>query len=198
MTVHSKRWFFILAFVLLALPLAAKKKLHPFDIYNHEMHTSLFEAASVACDHCHADPESFTDRKKVNRLGCHLCHNNPKAPLPASNDCLRCHEPGKFEKPRTHKVDWVGRHQSLAKQNPAECASCHTNPMFCLDCHKRRDTVQERMHKRNFKFFHSIEARANPRKCDACHTVNFCQDCHAGQGRSKRCSEPPFYFFFFC
>ena len=83
-------------------------------------------------------------------------------------------------------MDWVGRHQSLAKQNPAECASCHTNPMFCLDCHKRRDTVQERMHKRNFKFFHSIEARANPRKCDACHTVTYCQECHSGRGSSKR------------
>jgi hypothetical protein len=42
------------------------------------------------------------------------------------------------------------------------------------------------MHRRNFKFFHSIEARANPRRCSACHTVNFCQECHAGRGSSKR------------
>ena len=163
-----------------------KKKWHPFNIFPHEMHTALFEGASFSCDNCHADPASFGDRTKVNRLGCHICHNNPNPPLPGAQDCNRCHPGGKFPKPESHKVDWRSKHQVYAKQNPKECETCHSNRMFCIDCHQRRDTVQERMHKRNFKFFHSIEARANPRKCDACHTVNYCQECHAGQGSSKR------------
>lgn len=162
-----------------------KKKFHPFDVYDHEMHTPIFEGSSVACETCHADPDSYGDRKKVNPLGCHKCHNSPKPIMDVTKPCNTCHIEG-FPKPKSHKVDWIGRHQIYAKQNPKECTQCHANPMFCIDCHQRRDTVQEKMHRRNFRFFHSIEARGNPRKCDACHTVNFCQECHSGRGTSKR------------
>ncbi len=190
--------FFIFAVILLvavSLPLLAgpetqpakgkKGKWHPFDIYNHEMHTVLFESVSFPCDNCHKDPASFGDRTKVNRLGCHLCHNNPKPPLPAEQGCERCHPGGKFPKPESHKVDWIGKHQVYAKGDPKYCQQCHSNAMFCIDCHQRRDSVSERVHKRNFKYFHSIPARANPRKCDACHTVNFCQQCHSGRENSS-------------
>lgn len=173
--------------VLLTLTLHAggKKKKHPFDLFNHEMHTPLFEAAGTACETCHADPDSYGDRKKVNRLGCHTCHNSPNPPLPASQDCARCHADG-FPKPENHKVDWLNKHQVYAKQNPAECRQCHANQVFCTNCHQRRDTIQETVHRRNFRFFHSITARANPRKCATCHITNFCQDCHATGGSSKR------------
>ena len=164
---------------------AKGKKVHPFDLYNHEMHTPLFEAASVACETCHADPESYGNRKKVNRLGCHLCHKDRNGPLQATNDCQLCHSSG-FPKPASHKVDWIKKHQVYAKQEPATCKECHSNQQFCINCHSRRDTVQEKMHRRNFRYFHSIEARANPRRCESCHTVNFCQECHAGRGTSKR------------
>lgn len=187
MTVRSN-FIWGTAFVLLfsaSLLEAKRKKPHPFDHYDHEMHLGLFEVASVACETCHADPDSFTDRKKVNRLGCHLCHNSPDPILPAENRCTVCHDNGP-PKPPSHKVDWKARHQIYAKQNPEECRQCHTDAIFCLNCHKKRQTVEETMHRRNFKFFHSIEARANPRKCDACHTVNYCQECHSGRGSSKR------------
>lgn len=172
--------------LLVILPAQARKKRHPFDLFNHEFHTSLFEAASFSYENCHADPDSFTDRKKVNRLGCHLCHNHPNPPLPAAQDCNRCHVDGKFPKPDSHKTSWVERHQVEAKADPASCQQCHSNQIFCINCHQRRDTVQERVHRRNFKFFHSIQARANPRKCDACHTVDYCQKCHSGKGDSSQ------------
>ena len=170
--------------LLIAAPLGAKRKKppHPFDHFDHEMHMAVFEGASVACETCHADPDSYQDHKKINRLGCHLCHNSPKPIIDVNKPCAVCHDNGP-PKPPTHKVDWIARHQLFAKQNPDECRTCHTNPIFCVNCHQRRDTIQQTIHRRNFKFFHSIEARANPHKCDACHTVNFCQDCHAGRGR---------------
>ncbi len=175
----------IILFSGLSLAARGKKKPHPFDLYDHEMHTPLFEAASVACETCHADPDSFGNREKINKMGCHLCHNNPNPPLAATNECTVCH--GKIPpKPKSHLTDWLNKHQVYAKQNPQECVQCHTNAMFCLNCHSRRDTIQTRMHPRNFRFFHSIEARSNPHRCDACHTVDYCQSCHAGRGTSIR------------
>ena len=171
----------------MASSVAAKEKVkHPFDLFDHEMHTGLFETVEFQCENCHKDQEDFANREKMNRLGCHTCHNNPNPPLPGTQECTVCHIGGKFPKPQSHKAGWIAKHESYAKLNPQECAQCHSNAMFCVDCHKRRDTIQQKGHRRNFRFFHSIEARANPRKCDACHTVNYCQQCHAGGGNSKR------------
>lgn len=182
--------FFAVLMSLSFLPAQEQKKRKlpqkPFDIFPHEFHMPLFEAANVQCDLCHSDPDSFQHHEKINRMGCHHCHNNPNAPLPASNDCSRCHAGRHAGKPLSHRADWVNKHQSYAKADPDYCSQCHTNAMFCMNCHKRRDTVQTRMHTRNFKYFHSIQARANPRKCDACHTVDFCQRCHSGKADSGR------------
>ncbi|MBI1909473.1 MAG: hypothetical protein HYS22_04830 [Deltaproteobacteria bacterium] len=189
---HKQPILFFLLIFFLSFSLSAearKKKFHPFDLFDHEMHTPMFEGV-IPCETCHADPDSYTDRRKINRLGCHTCHNNPNPPLPGNNDCNVCHKTGSggtpFPKPASHKMDWLNKHKTLAQQNPAECTQCHANAIFCINCHKRRDTIQQRMHRRNFKFFHSIEARANPHRCDACHLVNFCQDCHSGRGNSNR------------
>ncbi|MDO8526593.1 MAG: cytochrome c3 family protein [Deltaproteobacteria bacterium] len=163
----------------------AKKQTHPFDLFDHEMHTGIFEGVSFSCENCHADPESFQDRKKINRLGCHMCHNNPNPPVPGTQDCKVCHASG-FPKPESHKTAWIAKHQTYAKQDPQYCTQCHSNAMFCVDCHQRRDTIQTKMHQRNFLFYHSIEARANPRKCDECHSINYCEQCHSGKGNSKK------------
>ena len=171
---------FVLLFLSCPLAVEGKKAQHPFDLFNHEMHTAMFEGV-VSCETCHADPASFTNRDKINRLGCHVCHNSDNPPLPASNDCSRCHPDGKIPKPQDHKADWKAKHQIFAKQNPESCAQCHSDPMFCINCHQRRDDVQEEMHRRNFRYVHSIEARANPRRCDACHSISYCQQCHSGK-----------------
>lgn len=163
----------------------AKKKASAFDVFNHEMHTPIYESSNVPCETCHADPESYGNREKINKQGCHQCHKAPAPIMPVIKDCKTCHFAG-FPKPMSHKVSWISKHQSYAKNDPASCAECHSNQMFCMDCHSRRDTIQERMHMRNFKFYHSIEARANPKRCNACHTVSYCQDCHAGRANSSK------------
>lgn len=175
-----------LAILLLSVTVVAKKKSHPYDVYNHEMHTALFESVSLSCEKiCHADPKSYENRKKVNPMGCHVCHKDPNPPLEGPSTCTLCHEGGP-PKPKSHRAGWDKKHQIYAKQNPNECQGCHTNQIFCIDCHKKRQTVLERVHRRNFRFFHSIEARANPRRCNACHNVVYCRRCHAGRGTSKR------------
>lgn len=178
---------FLIAGVIFFCPRleARKKKMTPFDIFNHDSHTKLFEAVSFACDNCHVDPESYGKLEKLNKKGCHICHNNPDAPVPGPSDCKMCHADG-FPKPESHRAGWVAKHQAYAKSDPKSCQQCHSNQMFCIDCHGRRDTIRERGHRRNFKFFHSIEARANPRACDACHSVAYCQDCHAGRENSSK------------
>ncbi|MBI4365907.1 MAG: hypothetical protein HY543_03720 [Deltaproteobacteria bacterium] len=180
----SVRSKLLLLFGCAGLLIAAKPR-SPFDRFDHEMHTPLFEGVGVACETCHADSESYGKLAKLNRIGCHTCHNNPQAPIPATSTCTLCHGKG-GAMPGNHRVDWLAKHQAIAKQRPQQCADCHADIMFCVTCHARRDTVQQTMHSRNFRFYHSIEARANPRRCDACHTVTYCRDCHAGRGDSGR------------
>lgn len=176
----------LICLVLGRLPAWGKKKMSPFDLYDHKMHNALFESVKLNCEEvCHSDPASYGDRKKVNPLGCHRCHNSPNPIMQGPNDCTMCHPDGP-PKPQSHKLNWMTKHQTVAKTDPKGCSDCHKNAMFCIDCHKRRDTVEQRVHKRNFKFFHSVVARANPRKCDACHTVTYCQNCHAGRGDSSK------------
>ncbi len=171
-----------------AAVMAKEKKIkHPFDLFTseiHEMHNAFFEAADVPCTTCHPTDDAFGNRSKMNRLGCHTCHNNPNPPAPAAQDCARCHADG-FPKPESHRSGWIAKHQNIAKNNPAQCQQCHKNNYFCINCHERRDSIQQIMHRRNFLMYHSIEARANPRKCDECHVVNFCQRCHSGKGGEK-------------
>ena len=158
---------------------AKKKRFDPFDLYDHEMHNTFYEMAGTACESCHINDNAYT-RKTVNRFGCHQCHNNSNPPVPAEQDCARCHREGGI-KPKSHNADWLNQHKFRAKSAPKECATCHTNTMFCVDCHQRRDTIQSRRHPKNFKQFHSIQARANPRQCDSCHQVQFCTQCHRGR-----------------
>lgn len=177
--------FLIFSAAFAANGISREKPKHPFDLYDHDMHNAFFESANVACETCHADPDSFADHSKINRMGCHFCHNSPK-PLfdGATQDCTVCHQKG-LPKPPSHRTNWITKHQVYAKTNPDSCTTCHTNAEFCITCHKARDSVKQTLHGRNFRFFHSIEARANPRKCEACHTVDFCQKCHSGRLRSN-------------
>lgn len=158
------------------------KRPHPFDLYNHPKHFQIFATAGFACTNCHKDlssPEAFKDRAKINRLGCHACHQAPNPPAKAPQDCMLCHKEG-LPRPEFHDASWIQQHASRAKAEPNLCANCHQSVMFCVDCHQRRDSIQRRMHNLNFKFYHSLEARANAHRCDACHQKAFCTNCHQG------------------
>lgn len=174
----------VVAFALFLPPAQGKKKerkeFHPFDVYDHPKHFVIFAMNNFACDNCHTDPASYKDRAKINRLGCHMCHQslNPVVKT-APQDCNICHKEG-IPRPEFHDSSWLQQHQMRAKAEPKLCASCHRSVMFCVDCHQRRDNIQRRMHDLNFRLYHSVEARANPHKCDACHRPMFCTNCHQG------------------
>lgn len=147
------------------------------DMYNHEKHTPLFEAANIKCTLCHQNSKSY-NRTQVNLQGCHKCHNNPKAPMPGPSECSLCHNKTLDPiKPRNHTASWPRIHGAFATQDSQKCNICHATN-FCVDCHQQRDTIRQTMHPRNFRMIHSIEARANPARCDTCHVVNFCTNCH--------------------
>lgn len=161
----------------LAILPAAAGAMDIFDLYNHEMHNSLFEAGNVKCSLCHQNDKSYT-RAKVNLQGCHKCHNNPKAAMPGPNACGLCHNKSMDPiKPKSHSASWPRIHGAFAVQDSQKCTTCHSTN-YCVDCHQQRDTIRQTMHPRNYQFVHSIEARANPARCDTCHTVTFCDTCH--------------------
>ncbi|MBI2343758.1 MAG: hypothetical protein HYV02_05460 [Deltaproteobacteria bacterium] len=167
----------------LALSAPAKEtRMHLIDMFDHAMHTQIFEGAeSFDCTLCHRTDDSY-NREKVDLRGCHMCHNNPKAPIPANNDCSMCHGATVQPiRPKNHTKGWRSIHPVMAKQDAKNCAACH-QVAFCIDCHQQRDTVRQTRHLRNFRFFHSVEARANPASCDRCHTVVFCTNCHQQRG----------------
>jgi len=89
------------------------------------------------------------------------------------------------------------RHGEPARQEAAECATCHTQES-CLGCHEASPTVALAMHpagpgrspgarvqrKRptshgiDFSDSHAELAAARPQSCGACHARSQCLDCH--------------------
>lgn len=151
----------------------------PLDLYNHNKHFARFGQYGVNCSLCHKTPDSY-NREKVDRMGCHYCHNNGQSPAPkaARFKCITCHKDLSQIKPDNHRLNWVDRHQTTAKSDKNYCYKCHKS-YFCIDCHQKRDFVEKRMHTRNFRYYHSIVVRSNPRTCSNCHQRNFCKNCHA-------------------
>ena len=57
--------------------------MHLLELYNHESHNEIFQAANFDCKNCHPNDKSFT-RSKVDLTGCHKCHNTSNPPAPAA------------------------------------------------------------------------------------------------------------------
>jgi hypothetical protein len=155
-----------------------KQNTSPFDLYDHDKHFLRFAEFDVDCTMCHQTDDSYS-REKVNKMGCHHCHNNSKSPSPKAKKykCITCHKDLSKVKPDNHKLSWISRHQTIAKQDKRSCLKCHKG-FFCTDCHQKRDFNNKRNHSRLFRYFHSIEARSNPNSCTSCHKTSFCKDCH--------------------
>lgn len=166
-----------IVFVATASTVVGDDRMHLLDLYNHEAHNDIFQAANFDCKNCHPTDNSFT-RSKVDLTGCHKCHNTSNPPAPAAQDCARCHNDNLQPiRPKTHGASWSRIHGAYAKKNGATCTTCHRQN-WCVDCHQQRDSIRQTMHPRNYLFYHSIEARANPARCDRCHVVNYCTSCH--------------------
>ena len=151
----------------------------PLDLFNHETHHEYFGSLNIECTLCHKTDDSYT-REKVNKLGCHHCHNNAQSPSKkaARFKCITCHKDITKVKPAGHNLNWLSRHQTEAKANKNNCLKCHQS-YFCTQCHQQRTSIDNKVHDRSYKFYHSIDARANPQKCGRCHQVNFCKSCRA-------------------
>lgn len=175
-------WIFGLLFGFFESVLAKwepKQVSKPIDLYNHQKHFPRFAQYGIQCDLCHKTPDSFVNKEKIDRMGCHHCHNNEisKVPEAARFKCITCHKDLSQVKPDNHQLNWIDRHQAIAKQDKDFCLKCHKT-FFCTDCHQNRDFEDKRMHTRGFRYYHSIVARSNPRTCSNCHQMSFCESCH--------------------
>ena len=144
------------------------------ELFDHEMHTGLFNSSKVPCDTCHVKDQY--EWKKMDHTGCHKCHYSKTPIIPATGTCSICHEKYRV-KPSSHKVNWRLEHKTAAQADKNLCLGCHED-RFCIKCHEERNMIMLNMHKRNYRYFHSIDARLDPKKCDRCHTVAYCTACH--------------------
>lgn len=161
----------------------------------HERHYRVFRQEGVRCTDCHAFNAhvDIDDEAKalnvsrgvlfgVGRYSCHLCHNNPAAPIKMpeySKQCRLCHTESQ-PKPADHTAGWDERHGIRAKFQAVSCTSCHRSSE-CQTCHSpsSMNFPTRRVHKNgNYRYTHAIEARINPRKCSTCHSTNYCLRCH--------------------
>ncbi len=174
---------FVLVFVFAGLAAQAKlpspKAGDPMALFDHNKHHEYFSKLSTSCEVCHKTQDSYT-RDKVEKLGCHACHNNAQSPSAKAKKfkCITCHKDLKKVKPENHYLNWMSVHQTTAKQGKKDCLKCHKS-FDCTSCHQQRDTINQKIHSRNYRYYHSIEARSNPQKCDRCHKVSYCKECHA-------------------
>ena len=169
---------FFLSFFGFSMSAAKNKKIHPKDMFDHDMHTdNFFAPAKVPCETCHINDQYVWEG--MNKDGCHRCHTKLNPIMAATSDCSMCHRNWPVV-PSNHKVGWEKTHKTEAKLDPKSCKNCH-NDRFCITCHNQRSTIDQVMHKRNYKYFHSVDARANPKKCDRCHQVTYCTRCHSSR-----------------
>lgn len=161
---------------LFSIQAKLKRTLHPKDMYDHTMHTELFNAMEVPCESCHVNDEY--EWAKMNKTGCHNCHKSAKY-MEAPNDCSMCHANWQVIPP-SHREGWKATHRAPAKADAKSCKSCHAD-RFCINCHQQRSTIQLVEHKRNYRYFHSVDVRSNPGKCGSCHVTAFCTNCHSSR-----------------
>lgn len=157
--------------------------------------------ATTACITCHATAATATlatTRDLPTMDLCLGCHDG----VAAARTCTTCHLATAGGRVRTllpdgalaprggvtgadHGGDFARDHASIARSNPAACASCHEEK-DCTDCH---DGVVKPMdfHPADYLALHPVEARRNVPDCSACHKPQtFCVGCHERAGIADR------------
>jgi hypothetical protein len=158
---------------------------------------ALTDPGSSSCAVCHARDFCLT---------CHVDAPEQRAiqaldPDPRARAIVVALEP-----PSNHRdAVFLSRHGALVRENPAQCASCHTQES-CFTCHAPAQRVATALHRAspgrgsgalpgrrppashgdNFAERHENLAVTTPATCGGCHVRSDCLDCHrpdaAGRG----------------
>ncbi|MEZ4301397.1 MAG: cytochrome c3 family protein [Polyangiaceae bacterium] len=170
-------------------------------IFPHKKHLDR----NVQCGQCHGKIEEveLATRDFLPRMsGCFTCHQMSGASQgDAKSDCDSCHvvEPtgklavsfgsGMLLPPSwlhnaAHTADWIERHKTVAADDSAFCASCHTNT-YCADCHDGK-VRNRKVHPNDWLSMHPQAARQDNPRCTSCHAEQtFCADCHRRVGVAR-------------
>jgi hypothetical protein len=166
--------------------------------FDHAAHA----ARNIGCAQCHGAVErlELATRQQLPRMqGCFACHAMDGAAAgDARGDCLTCHvslpdgrmrtafasgelRPPRWMKDAAHDADFLERHRRLAVDEPAFCATCHTEDS-CADCHDGRVRPRS-FHPNDYLSMHPIAARQDVPRCASCHQdQGFCLPCHQRLG----------------
>jgi hypothetical protein len=162
--------------------------------FDHKAHADR----NIGCGQCHGSVEELevATRDQLPRMkGCFGCHAKTSAAQGgAKSACDTCHladasgrmkvlfSTGELKPPRWlgnahHGPDFIDRHKSVAADNSALCASCHTE-RYCSDCHDGRIRPRS-VHPNDWISIHPLAARQNNPRCTSCHQEqSFCLGCH--------------------
>jgi hypothetical protein len=94
--------------------------------------------------------------------------------------------------PENHTVNWLERHASIARTDPAKCMECHQQD-DCASCHTEDVTTPFKVHPPNFATIHAANPKLNTSNCQDCHKPEtFCTSCHAKANvKPNEKSSPP-------
>jgi hypothetical protein len=169
--------------------------------FPHAKHLSR----NIQCGQCHgqiAELELATRDQLPRMAGCFACHSmSGAAQGDAKGTCTTCHlaQPdgrvraayggGPLVPPRWlhgagHDADWIERHKTVAADDSAFCASCHTSS-DCTDCHDGK-VRPRKVHPNDWLSMHPQAARTDNPRCSSCHAEQtFCADCHRRVGVAR-------------
>jgi hypothetical protein len=169
--------------------------------FPHDKHL----ARNIDCAQCHGqigELELATRDQLPRMAGCFRCHaQSGAAQGEAKGACTTCHlterrgtllttfASGELVPPRwlhnaAHTPDWIERHKTVAADNSAFCASCHSADQ-CTDCHDGRVRPRN-VHPNDWISMHAQAARQDNPRCVSCHQEQtFCADCHRRVGVAR-------------
>ncbi len=133
------------------------------------------------CGMCHSDVD---DPREVPRIEIYMQKFSHKKHLESGFDCQNCHAPVAQKKS-------VG---TYILTNMISCIDCHDEkaaPRECSVCHLPEESLIPVSHNLDFMHNHSDLATnedpsiLNDKKCSTCHSINFCQECHAGDNLER-------------
>ena len=158
---------------------AEAKALSPRAItFSHEAHLGC----ELECTQCHTVVGKNERDQLIYGLPsmptCMTCHDGRQV----SAECTLCHINTDNLLPQDHRLQWMQRHDEVARSDISTCAQCHVQEQSCDMCH-RGDNLQGIPHREGFVDTHAFSFYSKSKDCTACHDFAVdCVSCH----RSRR------------
>jgi len=138
------------------------------------------EVSMSQCVYCHPDLDAITPGRLIFAHADHLVRNYR---------CEACH------------ADFPHDEEGVAKPDMLSCYRCHglqhasggqVATEECLKCHPKEFDLKPDNHTKKFALGkHKTRAQKDTAYCAMCHQMQFCIDCHTGEGTSQYAPSKP-------